>query len=437
MSNGRQATDKPHWPLIRVTRLWDVLQQAKNWNELCTWFFNHAGSGRYQMYWKVRSGYNVLCGTPFAVGLGTSVGSVASPKLPPAWSLLPKVKFVRLGPSLVKQVARQAYLEGFNVKPPIWADRFPGGLSVPDDISFPSGEYEALPVTVELHIASANPTSTNAWEMMDVDPTQVFIDDNVYDHIQPLLKDAPNVAIDVNATLSSPASATPSHEGHEVSTDASIINGTPSMKASAEPQRNDIETFDPYDLKVRAPAVYALYRAAELCHKNPDYEVGHSTRDDRKDIANAVLMHLAETSPGLGKVFMKTRREYVCTLIDPDRDPNEGLRKIDRREWPTKAATALLEQADERRQAFVYPTLELVIQAAEQWLAWKLSLPEGKTQLSALDGWLAKHGLTGAQERATLFPVITFDGIKLRQAPKSATPSISRARAKGGRRASH
>jgi len=438
VSTGEQTTDAPHWPLVRVTSLGDMLNQAKDQSELCKWFFNHAESGQYEMYLPVPKGYFARCSShhSFDFGLGASTRHGVRPPLPEIGIPLLEVKFVRLSHLFAKKVAQQAASKSMFQPSHMRNDRFRGGLSLRDHFSDALGSYEELPVAVELRIASASLETTNAWERMEIDPTQVVIGDSVYDHIRPLLKGASNTAIDVDATLSIPASAAPSHEGHELSAAVSTVNDTPSTAARVAPLADAIDTNDPYDLRVRAPAVYALYRTAELCHQKPDYQLGLSTKGQRKEIAKAVLEHLAETSPRLLNVFQTTRRNYVATLIDPQRDPNEGQPPEKQREWPTQAAAMLLEQVDARRQTFVYPTLELVIHAAEQWLAWKVSTPKGKTPLSELDGWLAKHGLTGAQERATLFPVITFDGIKLRQAPKSATPSISRARAKAGRRAS-
>ncbi len=430
-STGEQTTDVPHWPLIRVTRLWDVLQRAKNWNELCTWFFNHAGSGRYQMYWKVPSGYNVVCGTPFAVGLGTSVGSVVSPKLPLAWSLLPKVKFVRLDPSLVEQVARQAYLEGSYAKPPIWADRFPGGLSVPDNISSPSREYEALPVTVELHIASAKPTSTNAWEILDVDPTQVFIGDSVYDHIQPLLKDAPNVDIDVNATRSNSSTAAPRREGHEVSAAGSTINDTPSTAASEEPQRSATHTDDPYELKGQAEGVYALYVTAERCARSPAF--GQETNPKKRraiahEIFNALLDEMENGSAQeraqqkkLKAFFRQERLDHALGYMDPEYHPNIGFCRSEWIEdWPTAQGKAFLAQPDTRRDEFVKPMLAIIIGGVHHWIALKAKpLSPGPTKQLELWQWLEGCGLVRPKVLRKVFEIIAWNGNSTPQLPES------------------
>ena len=439
MNTGAQATDVPHWPLVRVTRLWDMLNQAKDWNELCEWFFNHAGSGRYQMYLPVPEGYFVRCSAhpTFDFGLGASTRYVDRPPLPAIGMPLLEVKFVRLSPRIAEKVARQAASKNMLQQSPIADDCFGGGLSMREGFSDASGSYEDLPTAVELRIKSASLEATNAWDRMEIDPTQVVIGDNVYDHIRPLLKDVPNVAIDADGTQSSSASAAPSHEEYEASTAASTVKDTPSTVASAEPQSDATNTDDPYNLKDRALAVYCLYRAAELCHQHHDYQLGFSDRGDRKKIAVAMLASLAEASPRLLKVFNGGRREYAATLIDPERGPNEGQPPKKYREWPTHAAAMLLEQVDARRQTFVNPTLELVIYAAEKWLALSCS-PRGdnKSRVPVLDAWLTEHGLTGAQERKTLFPIITFDGVKFQSAPKSAAPSPYRASASGGRRAS-
>lgn len=439
MSTGEHATDVPHWPLVRVTRLWDMLNQAKDRNELCEWFFNHAGSGQYQMYLPVPKGHFVRCSShpTFDFGLGASTRHAERPPLPEIGMPLPAVKFVRLSPRIAEKVARQAASKNMLQQSPIGDDCFRGGLSLLEHFNDAPGSYEELPTAVELRIASASLEATNAWERMEIDPTKVVIGDGVYDHIQPLLKDAPNVAIDVNATLSSPTSAAQPHEGHEVFAVVSNVNDTPSTTARVKPLGDVINTTDPYNLKVRAPAVYALYRAAELCHQNPDYQLGLSTKGPRKEIAIAVLAHLAETTPRLLNVFRKVRRDYAAVLIDPERNPNDGLSEKLLREWPTKSAATLLEQVDARRQVFVNQTLELAIYAAEKWLTLPASPPVGEmTRMAALDVWLAEHGLTGVQERTTLFPIITFDGVKHQQAPTSATRSKSRVRAKAGHRAS-
>jgi hypothetical protein len=209
---------------------------------------------------------------------------------------------------------------------------------------------------------------------------------------------------------------------------------TTSQKPLAKLKAGD----DPYDLKDRAPAVYTLYRAAELCSQNPDYVLGRSAAGKRKKIAIETLSAIAKTSPGLREVFQKTRCAYAALLIDPERDPNAGLEGEQPREWPTKAALKLLTQEDGRRRTFMNQTLELVIYAAEHWLTLPVS-PRGKEKprLAALDDWLAKHGLTGVSERATLFPVITLEGAHFQSAPKSAKPSTSRAPIAEKRRVSH
>lgn len=424
MNTGAQSTDAMHWPTVRVTPLWDMLNRAKDWNELCEWFFNHAGSGRYQMYLPVPKGYFVRCSShpTFDFGLGASTRYLDRPPLPEIGMPLLGVKFVRLSPRIAEKVARQAASKNMPQQSSIGDDCFHGGLSLLEHVSAAPGSYGELPSDVELRIASASLEATNAWERMEIDPTQVVICDSAYDHILPLLKDAPNVTSDVDGKQSSPASAAPRDEGHEVSAAVSTVNDTPSTTAPVGPVADAIVTndpYDPYDLKVRAPAVYALYRAAELCSQNPDYLPGPKNISQRKRIANETLNGIAEENPKLMNVFREVRRKYATTLIDPERDPNAGLLADQPREWPTAAAQNLLLQVDERRQPFVYPTLELVIHAAEKWLAWKASPPEGETKQSALDGWLAKLGLTGKQERATLFPVITFDGVTFLSVPKS------------------
>jgi hypothetical protein len=253
-----------HWPLVRVTRLWDILNQAKDQSELCEWFFNHAGSGQYQMYLPVPTGHFVRCFHHhfyFYSGLGASTRHAARPPLPELGMPLLEVKFVRLSPRIAETVARQAASKSMFQQSPIRDDRFLGGLSMPKHGSDSLGSYEELPVSVELRIASASLEATNAWESMEIDPTQVVIGDGVYDHILPLLKDAPNVTIDVDGKQSSPASAAPRDEGHEVSAAVSTVNDTPSTTAPVGPVADAIVTndpYDPYDLKVRAPAVYAL-----------------------------------------------------------------------------------------------------------------------------------------------------------------------------------
>lgn len=439
MSIGQQATDAPHWPLVRITRLWDVLQRAKDWNELCKWFFNHAGSGHCQMYWPVPKGHFVRCSSHLTFGfdLGASTHRSERPPLPETEVPLLEVKFVRLTPQVTEEVARQAGSKNMFQPYLISDDCFLGGLSTSEQGSDVSGPYEGLPVSVELRITSASLAATNAWERMEIDPTQVFIGDSVFEHIHTMLEAAPNAAIDVKETVPNQASTAPPCEGSEVPTDVPNIDDTPSSTASAESQGDAQGIDDPYDLKSRAPAVYALYRTTELCSRNPGYVRGHSATDKRKQIARKVLTELVEASPSLLDVFQKTRLAYSAKLIDPERDPNAGLPEDQRREWPTAAAKKLLLQVDERRPSFVNPTLELVIYAAEHWLTLPVS-PSGdeKSRVPALDAWLAKHGLAGSQERKTLFPIITFDGVKFQSAPESAAPSPSHAPASGGRRAS-
>lgn len=437
VSTGRQATDAPHWPLIRLTRLWDVLNQAKNWNELCKWFINHAGSGRYQMYWKVPSGYTVLSGahSPFDFGLSTS-----SPQLPAAWSVLPKVKFVRLAPGVVEKVARQAYLEGSNAKPPVWIDRFLGGLSVPDDVSMPGGLlYEALPVTVELHIASANPTATNAWEMMDVLATQVFVDDSVYDEIRQQLKDAPSAEDHADQSKTATASATTHPEAQR----------TPAVAASVDPLGDATNIDDPYELKGRSDGVYTLYLTAERCARNPAFKQELNSKI-RREIAHKVFdQMLNEMAMGgeaesliqkkLRQLFTAIRLNHALRLIDPEYDHNSGRAKHQCDEWPPAPGKAYLARPDQRRLKFVSAMLALIIGGTEQWLKFSSKLPAaGGTKQAALQQWLQDHGLTGTDELKTAFAVIAWSsaGGSIPTPPKYTKQSTSRVRADAERRAS-
>ena len=435
MSTGKQAGDAPHWPLIRVTRLWDVLNRAKSWGKLCEWLFNHTASDGCQMYWPVPEESFVRCSSHLNnIGLGASTRRLERPPLPKIGMPLLEVKFVRLSPQVVQKVAREAASESIFQQASISEDRFLGGLSMMEHFRDASGPYEALPYCVELRITSANWVSTNTWERMEINPAHVYIDDRVYEHVAPLLKEAPNVAIDVTSTVPNPGSDAPSGEGHEVSVVVPNSNDPLSPATTKESQEDAIESDDPYELKGRSDAVYALYLTAARCAQNQAFGQ-EINRKKRREIAYKVFHQLLdEMEKGTDderalqkrlKAFLSGERlKHALLRIDPKYDINSGIPKSERVEdWPPAPAKAFLAQPDDRRQGFVTPVLALLITGVQHWSTLMAQMPlqwSGNQQL--LLQWLEEYGLVGVQTRETSFEVIVWSGHSVPHAPTSVEP---------------
>lgn len=451
-----QSTDMPHWPRIRVVRLWDVLNRAKDWNDLCQWFIANAGSGRYQMYWEVPCGYIVRFGSRHIFGgYGEPATHAAEPPLPPDGAPLPRVKLVRLAPAIEEQVAQQAYRTGAFVKPAIPADRFPGGLSIPDNAGGPPGLLEVLPVSAELHIQLLNPSATNAWEMMDVDPTNVYVDDDVFDEISQYLGSTPNAQSATDAvraakvqhevrevapsassggvTLSATVQTTPTVSAQVATApktpddDSSVTESLASPSVHDAPQNAPIENSDPYGLKGRADAIYVLYQVAEQCSRTASFGSEPNAKK-RHSSADTLLLNIIENNRWLRqKVFKDTRRAQAIKLIDTHRDPKSGSKLAKNRTWPTHAADEILSKPDARRQPFMNNTLELVIHVTKRWIDEVPDDRGSKSRLEALDKLLTEYGLDLPVERNTLFPIITWNGVRCWPAPEAARQSTSRA----------
>lgn len=421
---------------IRLMQLSDALSGAQNHAVVRNHVLTATSMGAAVLYWAIPSALSAFAG-PDGFSYDLNVSSFDARQLSigaygrivaleraaglTSWIPQPTVRFVRLDAAVaaelvVSQRARTA--------------RFPDGLHMLDGTAMAKKLLVATTFSTPIRVApphvreaamlAPGMPATETPDAVDILLSDVYVKESFVK----ILRERLRLHQDAGRVLLR------HRKGQQV---ARVKSNITNRGPLSNPTVND----DPYKLKDRAPAVYALYRTAELCSRNPDYQLELSTRGERKEIASAVLEHLAESSPGLRKVFKKVRRGYAATLIDPERDPNEGLSSEDQRTWPTKSAATLLELVDERRQSFVNQTLGLAIYAAQYWLALPTTASGGeKSRVPALDAWLVEHGLTGEQERKTLFPIITFDGVKFVSAPKSAAPSPSRAPASGGRRAS-
>lgn len=371
----------------------------------------------------VRSGAH----SPFDSYLGAHDLTAASPPLPPAWSLLPKVEFVRLAPSIVKQVARQAYRTGTFIKPGVSADRFPGGLSTPDDVSLRDGQYETLPFNLELHIASTDPAAINAWEKMDVFFPQVFVDDSVYQEISALLEDTLTSVDKSGRTEIAQALAASHPEAHESPV---IAAGDDPQAASDDPQLNGTTPDDPYELKGRSDGVYILYKTAEQCARNAAFSEMEPA--DRRKFAEEIFENLlGEMAQGgaeerdrqskLRGFFKKKRRYLAFRLIDPQYHPNEGKSESEWIDWPTSQGKAFLDQPDERRQGFVSEMLALMLGGTEYWLSLeKQEDPAAPTRRLALMLWLKYRGVIRTEQLRTTFEVIAWEGNGVPKLPESS-----------------
>lgn len=409
---------------IRLVQLSDAISFSENPLAARNLILTAASKGLSHLYWAIPSGLSAFAGPDgfrYDLNAGSfglswmsidAYGSVVARERAAGlirWIPQPRVRFVRLDATVAAEL-----LAGQRAR----AARFSDGLYMIDGTvkakkwlaatTFSTPIRVAPLHTLEAAMLAPGMPGTETSDNVDILLPDVYIKESFAN----VLHERPELCQDVRVRLQRTKRQ---KNDHAIDTQSTIKSQEPLPK----PQVDD----DPYKLKNRAPAVYAIYRTAELCSQNPDYVLGRSAKSKRREIANETLRDLTEVSPGLRDVFQTTRRGYATNLIDPERDPNAGMPPDQRREWPTAAAQELWSKLDERRQPFVNVTLMLTIHAAERWIEWKDLRPEGYgSRLSALDDWLAKHGLSGSQERATLFPIITFDGMQFQQLPKSGKP---------------
>jgi hypothetical protein len=283
--------------------------------------------------------------------------------------------------------------------------------------------YEALPYAAELHVASANPLRINSWEMMDVDPTQVFVDDRVLDEISTHLGNTISAAVSTNTATTTRAAT------HAHGTEPPKAIEASATAENVDPAETSISNDDPYDLKDRFSAVYVLYRTAELCAHDPEFKQTLNPRDRRK-IAHGVFERVLNAMPNsndaeiqrqkeLRQLFSQTRLEHALRLIDPDYDHNSGRSADQQIEWPPACGKEFLAQQVGRRPQFVSYVLALIIWGAAKWLAWNTQPPsDGQAKSIALQQWLEEHGLTGESELKTSFGVITSNRGRAQLPPK-------------------
>jgi hypothetical protein len=422
VSTGEQATDTPHWPIIRLTRFLDVINRVESRSELCKWLFNHAGSETCQMYWPVPEGSFVLCISHLKnSGRGTSISQVEGPALPEIGMPLLEVKFVRLSPHVVQMVASEAARHNMFQGLDISDKRFFGGLSVMEDGSDTSGPYQSLPSSVELRITSASLASTDALGEIEIKYPGTYIDETVYQHIGAFLRDAPNDAVEVKSVVSNVGADAHSGERRGISAVASNPSETVSLTTITKSQVDPIATDDPYKMKGRSDGVYILYKTAERCSLDLAF-VNAGNADERYRIATTIFYQLLdemakgsdsgnERQKKLRRLFGKTRLESALKLIRPTYDHNSGLGEDERcEEWPPAMGKALLAEPDERRQKFVTDMLAIILRGVEHWSDSDAKLANGVTKQGLLKKWLEDHGVTRVSELTTAFTLIAWNG---------------------------
>jgi hypothetical protein len=410
---------------IRLLPLNHLLDKANKPDELRRWILERAGHDLCRVYfplpWMTFAFPWPEAVAPNPLGLQPETGF-------DGWKERTEIKFVRLAPEVVGQFQYRGRMD---------VRLFPDGLFVPNDLPVNSELLEATTFSTGLRVMNAlylwpvgqtNQPDSDLRDCVTIMSNDLFVEDRVRNDVRDHFDDSPRTertpyeratgieeAPKSNATNSAIDEAKSSHTATDV--------------ANKAPETSVVEDPDPYGLKGRSDAVYALYQTAEWCARNPEF-ASAAKAQERLGIALKTFSEIMDGRASAGReennrqeklrhFLSKTRLNSALRLIDPHYVYNNGRTLKQQGEWPPAAGQTFLAQQDIRRQTFVTDMLRLMIGGVERWHDLDLSdFPKGTKRQAVLQRWLEKHGVAGTGVLKTAFEVITWNGGGVPALPK-------------------